>query len=81
MSIFKKAIASAVGAIASYYAVKYVTAFLEERPLMDRVDDIKTFAVDLKDSAECSLADAKDDVTTKIEKISDKVNSLFQSKK
>lgn len=65
MTILKKALASAAGAIASYYIAKLVTEALEEKPLGARLNDVKERAHDLKLQARGKVGEMKSKVKSK----------------
>lgn len=73
MELLKKLIIGAVGAVASFYATKAVTAALERKPLKTRVREGKQKAVDIK-------AMAVDKATTMKTAATDKINSLIEEK-
>lgn len=50
-SIVKAIAVSAIGAVASYYAVAWAKRMLEEKPLKARVREGKAKVVDMKDAA------------------------------
>lgn len=80
MSALKKALVAAAGAVASYYAVKLVTEMLEEKPLDARVRDARTRITDLKDTATAKYQDAADLMSSRVQALSDKVDSLLKEK-
>ena len=77
-SIIKKMIIAAIGAAASYYATKSVTAALERKPLKTRVRDGKAKAVDIKDSVVNKAVEAKAAATGKVDAL---INGVEDTKK
>ena len=80
MTLLKKALVSAAGAIASYYAAKYVTALLEEKPLDARVRDAKMKLSDFTETATSKYEDVMSSMTDRVQALSDKVDSLLKEK-
>ena len=80
MTIIKKAIVGAVGAVVSYYMAQYVMKMLEEKPLRTRVRDAKSKVADMRSKAGSKLSDVKGDVLERVQNLTEKVNSLVQEK-
>jgi hypothetical protein len=78
MGPFGKIAVSVVGAIASYFAVKYTKKALEEKPLKARVDDVKGKVVDFKVDVQHRASDAKSKVDAKFDALSKKADALIK---
>jgi hypothetical protein len=70
----KKIIASIAGAVASFYAARFVTQLLSEKPLKTRIREAKTKVIDLKDQASSKITSVKNAASSK-------VSSLIEEKK
>ena len=80
MTILKKALMAAAGAVASYYAAKLVTEFLEEKPLKTRVREGKAKVVDLKTRAATKAESAAAAAKAKYEELAEKASSLIEDR-
>jgi len=81
MGILKKILVSAVGAAASYYVTKVVTAALERKPLKARMRDGKSKVVDMKNEVMNKAMETKDTVAARAAEVKnnavDKAKSLY----
>ena len=67
--LVKSIIVGAIGAAASYLAVTYTKKLLEEKPLGERIADVKAKAVDIKAAAQTKAGELKDAALTKVSSV------------
>lgn len=78
MTVLKKALIAAAGAVASFYATKYAQKILEERSLDDRMEDVKNKVFDIRTGVATKVVNAKSRVDTRIDELSKKIDALIE---
>lgn len=77
----KKIFATIVGAVASYYVVKYVTQLLEEKPLKARIDDAKDKANVMREDVLTKVGDLGATAKNTYGEALSKLDVLYDGKK